>query len=200
MAGQGKSDSPALEIQFVKGVGPKRAALLKSRLNITTVADVLYYLPFRYEDRGNLVSMRDLKPEQMQTVSGKVVAADVIDLKNHGRKITDPRRFRPVKGLLFELTLADGTTINLREIELVASNGKERLVWYWYNIGGRLTVNKYEAKAMQLTGLLIGQPRAYMVAVSVPVKDDVEQSREFIQKLVNDLKKPLANLQVRNSR
>jgi len=109
MAGQRKSDDPTLEIQYVKGVGPKRAALLKSRLNIHTVSDVFYYLPFRYEDRGNMVSMRDLSLGQMQTVSGRVVAADVIDLKNHGRKVTDPRRFRPVKGLLFELTLADGT-------------------------------------------------------------------------------------------
>ena len=91
-------------------------------------------------------------------------------------------------------------TFDVMEQVIENKQNNKRLVWYWYNIGGRLTVNKYEAKAMQLTGLLIGQPRAYMVAVSVPVKDDVEQSREFIQKLVNDLKKPLANLQVRNSR
>jgi ATP-dependent DNA helicase RecG len=109
MAGQRKSDSPDLDIQYIKGVGPKRAALLRSRLNIHTVSDALYYLPFRYEDRGNPVSMRDLRPDTMQTVSGTVVSADVIDLKHHGRKVTDPRKFRPVKGLLFELSLADGT-------------------------------------------------------------------------------------------
>lgn len=110
MAGQRqRSDAPTLEIQYIKGVGPKRAALLKSKLSIHKVADALYYLPFRYEDRGNPVSMRDLSPDVMQTVSGKVVAADVIDLRNHGRKVTDPRKFRPVKGLLFELTLSDGT-------------------------------------------------------------------------------------------
>ena len=109
MGGQRKSDSPALEMQYVKGVGPKRAALLRSRLNITTLKDALYYLPFRYEDRGNPVSMRELRPDMMQTVSGKVIASDVIDLRNHGHKVTDPRKFRPVKGLLFELTLSDGT-------------------------------------------------------------------------------------------
>jgi ATP-dependent DNA helicase RecG len=109
MAGQRKSDTPVLEIQYIKGVGPKRAALLRSRLNIYTVTDALYHLPFRYEDRGNPVSMRDLRVDMMQTVSGTVVSAGVIDLKHHGRKVTDPRKFRPVKGLLFELTLADGT-------------------------------------------------------------------------------------------
>ena len=84
------------------------------------------------------------------------------------------------------------------------SRNEKRLVWYWYNIGGQLTVNKYEAKALQLVGLLKGQPQAYMVAVSVPISvhmnDDITQSREFIQNVVNDLKVPLANLQVRNSK
>jgi len=110
MSGQRpESEALTLEIQYVKGVGPKRAALLRSRLGIHTVSDALYYLPFRYEDRGNPVNMCDLKPDVMQTVSGTVVASDVIDLRNHGRKVTDPRKFRPVKGLLFELTLSDGT-------------------------------------------------------------------------------------------
>ena len=40
-------------IQYVKGVGPKRAELFK-RLGINTVEDVLTHLPRRYEDRGNL--------------------------------------------------------------------------------------------------------------------------------------------------
>ena len=87
-------------------------------------------------------------------------------------------------------------------MEQVIENSKneKRLVWYWYNIGGQLTVNKYKAKLLQLTGLLMGQPQAYMVAVSVPVKDDVEQSREFLQNVVDDLKMPLANLQITGSK
>lgn len=89
-------------------------------------------------------------------------------------------------------------------MEQVIDNNQnnKRLVWYWYNIGGQLTVNKYEAKLLQLTGLLMGKPQAYMVAVSVPIhmNEDVKQSREFLQDVVSDLKKPLANLQVRNSK
>ena len=76
------------------------------------------------------------------------------------------------------------------------SQNNKRLVWYWYNIGGQLSVNKYEAKVLQLAGLLMGQPQAYMVAVSVPVNENIELSREFLQKVVNDLKIPLANLQI----
>ncbi len=91
-------------------------------------------------------------------------------------------------------------------MEQVIENSKneKRLVWYWYNIGGQLTVNKYEAKALQLAGLLMGQPQAYMVAVSVPIpvhmNDDIKQSQESLLQIITDLKKPLANLQVQNSK
>ena len=43
--------------QFLKGVGPKRAADL-GRFGIATVEDVLYHLPFRYEDRRSLTPIR----------------------------------------------------------------------------------------------------------------------------------------------
>ena len=40
-------------IQFLTGVGPKRAAQLES-LGIKTVGDLFYHLPFRYEDRRQI--------------------------------------------------------------------------------------------------------------------------------------------------
>ena len=40
-------------LQFIKGVGPKRADLLK-KLNLKTVSDALFYLPFRYDDRSQV--------------------------------------------------------------------------------------------------------------------------------------------------
>lgn len=40
----------ATSIQFLKGVGPKRAEQLEAA-GLCTVEDVLYHLPFRYEDR-----------------------------------------------------------------------------------------------------------------------------------------------------
>ena len=40
-----------MDAQYLKGVGPKKAALLK-RLGINNVRDLLYFFPFRYEDRS----------------------------------------------------------------------------------------------------------------------------------------------------
>jgi EpsI family protein len=86
-------------------------------------------------------------------------------------------------------------THDVMEQMIENSRNEKRLVWYWYNIGGQVTVNKYEAKLLQLKGLLIGQPQAYMAAVSVAINGDAEQSREFLNDIVSDLKEPLANLQ-----
>ena len=72
-------------------------------------------------------------------------------------------------------------TYDVMEQIIENSQNNKRLVWYWCNIGGQLTVNKHAAKVLLLAGLLMGKPQAYMVAVSVPVNDDVERSREFLQ-------------------
>ncbi|MCS6832694.1 MAG: ATP-dependent DNA helicase RecG, partial [Flammeovirgaceae bacterium] len=40
------------KIEFLKGVGPKRAALLNTELNIFTFGDFLEHYPFRHEDRS----------------------------------------------------------------------------------------------------------------------------------------------------
>jgi ATP-dependent DNA helicase RecG len=67
----------ASEVQFLKGVGPVRAELLASR-SIRTVEDLLYYTPFRYEDRTHLTRIRDLVPGQTTTVFAKVLTCGLM--------------------------------------------------------------------------------------------------------------------------
>ena len=43
------------DVKYLKGVGPSRAAALAGR-GIHCVEDLLYYLPFRYEDRTRFSS------------------------------------------------------------------------------------------------------------------------------------------------
>jgi ATP-dependent DNA helicase RecG len=61
------------DVKYVKGVGPARAQILASR-SISTVEDLLYYTPFRYEDRQRLARVRELLPGQTATVLVKVLA------------------------------------------------------------------------------------------------------------------------------
>jgi ATP-dependent DNA helicase RecG len=78
-----KLDSP---IQFCKGIGPKRAELLQ-KLGVTTMDDALSYLPWRYEDRGNLKKIGRLSYGSFETVSGEVVSAEVVQTKRQRVKV-----------------------------------------------------------------------------------------------------------------
>ncbi|HET9180203.1 MAG TPA: ATP-dependent DNA helicase RecG [Terriglobia bacterium] len=60
------------EVKYLKGVGPARAELLDAR-GIRTVEDLLYYTPFRYEDRTRLTAVGDLVPGQTATILVKVL-------------------------------------------------------------------------------------------------------------------------------
>ena len=61
-------DSP---VKYVKGVGPRVADWLAAK-GITTVEDLLYYLPFRYEDRLNPRGIAELEPGEMATILAEV--------------------------------------------------------------------------------------------------------------------------------
>lgn len=84
------------------------------------------------------------------------------------------------------------------EQQIESSQNKKQLVWYWYNIGGWVTTNKYEAKVLQLAGMLLDKPQAYVVAVSIAVDDDEDQDRvrQVLQDFISDMNKLLSNLLV----
>jgi ATP-dependent DNA helicase RecG len=57
------SDFLATSIEFLKGVGPQRAALLNKELSIFTYADLLQHYPFRYEDRTKFFTIAEVNDE-----------------------------------------------------------------------------------------------------------------------------------------
>jgi len=56
---------------YVRGVGPKVAEMLAVK-GIQTAEDLLYHLPFRYEDRQHPRSLDELKPGEMASVIAEV--------------------------------------------------------------------------------------------------------------------------------
>jgi ATP-dependent DNA helicase RecG len=64
----------ATPLQFVKGIGPARAEMLAAK-GLQTVADLLYYAPFRYEDRTNVKLIAQLAPGEKAAVMGRVSSA-----------------------------------------------------------------------------------------------------------------------------
>ena len=66
-------DSP---LQYLKGVGPRRAADLQ-RVGLATVEDLLYRFPIRYEDRGSFQTIASLRPGVAASIVGEVVSSGI---------------------------------------------------------------------------------------------------------------------------
>ena len=67
-----------MEIQFLPGVGPKRAALLQKELNIRTLEDLLRLYPFRYIDKSSFTRICDARPDMAYIqIRAKVLRVDL---------------------------------------------------------------------------------------------------------------------------
>jgi len=97
-------DSP---LQFVKGVGPRRAEVLSDH-GLNTVQDLLFYFPRRYLDRTSVLPIGSLRLDTTATIIGRVRA--------HGQL---PGR----KGRRYEVILGDDSS----DITLVFFEGAR----YW---------------------------------------------------------------------
>jgi ATP-dependent DNA helicase RecG len=85
---------PKLEdqVMYVKGVGPTVAQMLAAK-GIQTAEDLLYHLPFRYEDRQNPRSIDELKSGETASVIAEVRGAALL---------------RTRRGPIYEITLGQG--------------------------------------------------------------------------------------------
>lgn len=73
---------------------------------------------------------------------------------------------------------------------LINKQHAQRLVWYWYNVGGKLTTNKYEAKLLQVLGLLTGTTHSYVIAVATDKAEDIEAAKLRMQGFILALPEP----------
>ena len=90
-------------VQYIQGVGPKRAEVLQS-VGVSTVHDLLHYYPRRYLDRTSVSSIRNIKKNDVTTLVGTI-------------EVCGERQARKRK--IFQAVLSDGTGL----ITLVWFNG-----------------------------------------------------------------------------
>src|SRR5215471_17594211 len=72
------------DVQYVKGVGPRRASLLNSR-GIRTVEDLLLHIPRAYQDRARFVPLSSLQIGQDAAVHACVYRSRMIQTRSRGR-------------------------------------------------------------------------------------------------------------------
>ncbi len=69
---------------------------------------------------------------------------------------------------------------------LEKGDGTQRLVWYWYHVAGQDTVNKYQAKALQVLGFLNGKRQASVVAIAARLDDEPDRTREILGQFIEE--------------
>lgn len=77
-----------LSIQYAKGVGPKRAMLLK-RLGIQTIEEALWTLPWRYDDRSHMTPVAKLLLGATQCICGVIARAETSRARSRRLSILD---------------------------------------------------------------------------------------------------------------
>lgn len=124
-------DSLSMNVQYIKGVGAKRASLL-NKLGVYTVLDLLYYLPRKYEDRSRFIKLKDATIGEKASFKIKIVGPG---------QIIRPRR-----------------NMSILKVPFQDSSGNGYLVWfnqdylqYRFKRGDKLRVNgKVNRRGMEI--------------------------------------------------
>ena len=108
-----------MDIQFLPGVGPKRAALLKKELAVGTIGELLRLYPFRYIDKSSYVRICDIRPDMAYVqIRARVVRVELFGnsssaMQSEGNNL----KFNTIKRM--SVWISDGTG----EIETVFFKG-----------------------------------------------------------------------------
>ena len=75
-------------IEYLKGVGPERARLLKEELKITTIDDLLHFFPNRYIDRSQFHLINELPKNNSEVqIKGKITQIEILQQKKGKRMV-----------------------------------------------------------------------------------------------------------------
>ena len=157
-------------IEFLKGVGPQRAALLNKELSIFTFGDLLQHYPFRYEDRTKFYTIGTISDEmQFVQVKGFIKKKELIGVgfkKRLVAQMTDEtgeielvwfqginwinEKIKPgVEYIAFGKPSRFGNKFNIAHPELdvaVARNSNEGFLQPIYSITEKLRAKHFDSK------------------------------------------------------
>ena len=94
------------DIQFLPGVGPKRAALFRNELDVSTVGDLIKIYPFRYIDRSSIIPISSAAPD-MAYIQIKARVTEINFIGAKGSIAPEDVRYNTVKRM--SVLVSDGT-------------------------------------------------------------------------------------------
>ena len=73
---------------YLKGVGPERARLLKTELNLNTFQDLLHFFPNRYIDRSRFYRINELPETNTEIqIKGRITTLKLVPQKRGKRLV-----------------------------------------------------------------------------------------------------------------
>ena len=110
------------DIQYLSGVGPQRAEMLRKELGITTLNDLLYYFPYKHIDRSRLYYIHEIDGNMPYIqLRGKILSYEIAGT---GRKERTIAHFSDGTGIIDLVWFQYGKYIQKRYII-----GKEFIVF-----------------------------------------------------------------------
>ena len=124
------------EVNYLKGVGPQRAEAL-ARRSIYTVEDLLYHLPFRYEDRAHFTAIAQIEPGQVCTLQVEVVDGSL-------------PRFRGRRDAVYHLIVRDATgNLYVKFFHGAYLEGRFR-PGQWIVVHGKVEIDRYRPARLEM--------------------------------------------------
>ena len=171
LAQEGGAEGLATPVQYIKGVGPKRAALFQ-KMGVYTAGDMVHFYPRDYEDRRKVTSINDLAINEVATVRGKIIEIEEYQ-PNH-------------RMYILKVWLQDATGMvpviwfNQKYLKKNFSRGMELMV------RGKLEKKYYKAEMTVQDFEIVGKEKN-LGSVIVPIYPATEKlSQKVIRKTVLD--------------
>ncbi len=164
------------DIQYLPGVGPKRAELLRKELAVNTVGDLIRVYPFRYIDRSAITKIVDIAPDTaFIQVQAKVIRSTL--LGKGGQVLFIKDRSVAAKGDMVTEGQNEKIKFNLaKRLSVIVEDGSGQMELVFFR-GIKYTFNRLEPGNVFL---FFGKPASYMGRINIvhpeidnPINDDM---------------------------
>ena len=175
-----KSDRTDVPVTEIKGVGQQLAAKL-NRLGIFSVQDLLFHLPFRYEDRSKRIPIGSVQPGQRALIVGKIEQTGIA----YGRRRSLVSR------------ISDGTGwINLRLFYFTRAQQNNLQRGHWISCYGEIRYGRSTLEMVHPEYRVSAQePKIDPEQILTPVYPGTEGvSQSVLRRIINNAVKSYASL------
>jgi len=166
-------------LEFLKGVGPQRAAILQKELRLFTFGDLIQYFPFRHEDRTKFYSISEINAEMPYVqLKGKITDFEIIGVGFKKRLVG---HFEDETGTV-ELVWFQG-------INFVTKKIKPNTIYVVFGKPNRFG-NKFSIAHPEIEPLIIGNEQSGFLQPVYSITEKLKSryvDSKFIAKLIREI-------------